>query len=107
MIEHWLVDTINKVEFSRNNYGDYVYTSQEAKNCRFREINDLTFPGQREEFDCDAIVHFALSEDVKLGDIYLYGGVAYKVNQMTKARKGGQTQVEFIKCALVRHRVIS
>jgi len=107
MIEHWLVDTIERVVFTRNKYGDYVYQSKETKNCRFREINSLTTPANREEFDCDAVVHFAAAEDVRLGDIYLYDGIAYKVSEIVRARRGGSTNVEFIKCALVRHRQIS
>jgi len=107
MINHFLIDTISKVAFSRNKFGDYVYISDSDINCRFREINDLTQTNNREEFNCDAMVWFSADETVNLGDLFIYEGVGYKVDQMVKARRGGSTKVEYIKCGLLRHRQVS
>jgi len=107
MIGHILVDTITKVNYSRNEGGDFVYSTQETLNCRFREINDLTRANGREEFSCDALVHFAPDTVVKLGDIFEYGDDHYRVSDITKARALGGSDIKFIKCGLIRHRQVS
>lgn len=107
MIDHWLVDTIYKIGTTRNKYGDLVMGVESAKSCRFREIGSITNQSNREEIDCDAMVWFAGDDTVAKGDIYRYGNDYYRVERITKARRGGHTGIEFIKCDLLSHRFIS
>lgn len=108
MIGHWLVDKIYKITTTRNKYGDLVMGAEAGKDCWFREITALVpSTGNAEEIQCDAVVWFAGSDDTKKGDIYRYGNDYYRVTRITKARKGGMTNVEFIKCELISHRFVS
>lgn len=108
MIESWLVDTITKITTTRNKWGDTVFGSESDINCRFREITDFNrSSNNREEVDADAMIWFAGNHSVALGDIYEYDGQRYRVDKITKARRGKQTNVEFIKCEVIKHRQIS
>lgn len=108
MINHLLVDTVTKVTASRNEGGDFVYGATASIPCRFREINDITRGVDgREELDADAMVHVSSDSGVEVGDILAYGSDYYRVDVITKARRLGSTNVEFIKCLLVRHRQVS
>jgi hypothetical protein len=108
MIDHLLVDTITKMPSTRDEYGDIIYSSGVQMPCRFREINSLNRAvANKEELDCDALVHFAADASVELGDVFIYGNTYYRVDSMVKARAGGSTAVEFLKCGLLRHRQVS
>jgi hypothetical protein len=108
MIDHLFVDIVTKITASRNEGGDFVYGAQTDIPCRFREINDITRGVDgREELDADAMVHLPSDCGVVLGDILIYSGEYYRVDTITKARKMGSTNVEFLKCLLLRHRQVS
>ncbi|OQA03767.1 MAG: hypothetical protein BWY69_00247 [Planctomycetes bacterium ADurb.Bin401] len=107
MINHWLVDTIYKIATTKNKYGDSVLGVETSMNCRFREISGLSNTSNREVVDCDAMLWLAGDATVSKGDIFRYDNDYYKVEKITKARKGGKTGVEFIKCELLSHRFIS
>jgi hypothetical protein len=105
-IEDFLTDPITEIEVSRNGFGDIVYGAQATIMCRFREINSLTRSVDgREELDCDALVHFAKTQTVEMGDVFCYGGIYYRVDVINKARKFGDLQ--FVKCGLVIMRQVS
>lgn len=108
MIENFLVDSITRVSSSRNRFGDIVYGASEVFRCRFREINDLTRSVDgREQLQCDALVHFDSKAGISIGDILVYNGAYYRIDSIVKARRGGSTNIEFIKCGLLRHRQVS
>lgn len=108
MIGHLLIDEVTKIATTRNEYGDFVLGESETINCRFREINDITRGVDgREELDADAMIHVATDSSVELNDILSYQGNGYKVTEITKARRGGETGVQFKKCLLTRERGIS
>lgn len=108
MIGHWLVDIIYKIGTTRNKYGDLVIGAETAKSCRFREISGLNVNRSNiEEINCDAMLWLAGDDTVAKGDIYRYGNDYFRVERITKARRGGSTGVEFIKCDLLSHRFVS
>ena len=100
-----LVDSITKMNYSRNADGDIVNSTSEGVSCLFREMNELSYGNNRESLDADAVVWFERDASVGLGDIYIYDGEYYRVNEIIKARRMGDKQ--FIKCGLVRHRQVS
>lgn len=103
MISNLLVDTGYLITSRTNEGGDLIQEESAQVTCRFREINDLSFQNGRDQLNADAMVWFAAGTSVALGDIFLYGNDYYRIDQMLPAR-GDSSEVEFIKCGLMRHR---
>jgi len=98
MLEHYLNQTAQKVSTTRDKFGDYLQTSLTEVSCRFRYIRNLRRETNREISDSDALMWFAPTHEVSIGDHYLYEGVYYQVDRVLKARKLDNATVHFIKC---------
>jgi hypothetical protein len=107
MISHWLIDECTFFTTTRNEYGDIVYGSPVVRKCRVREINDITRAEYREQLDADLMIWFAGTENVKINDVFIYQGDYYRIDEINKARKGFQTNIEFLRCLVSKQRQVS
>lgn len=100
MLDDYLVQTCKLVSPSRDEYGDYIDGEGTELACRFREINTIQRGTHRETNDSDAMIWFAAGAAVQKGNIILFEGVNYQIERINKARRLGETDVQFIKCDL-------
>ncbi len=100
MLEEYLVDECKLVSPTRNEYGDYQDTASTVLKCRFREISTMRRTMNQEISDADAQIWFTSSSGVHVGNIILFDGTYYQIERLTKARRLGETEVQFIKCDL-------
>lgn len=100
MLEEYLVDECKIVSPTRNEYGDFTDSASEVVKCRFREITTLRREVNGEIEDADAQIWFSPTENVENGTIIYYDGVYYEVERITKARRLGETEIQFLKCDL-------
>lgn len=96
-----------KVAYTRNAYGDYTATTSTALQCHFREINEQTTTENSEYIQSDAMAWFEPDSGVDRKDILKIEGMHYRVERVIKARKLRSTNVEFIKCDLLKYGPIS
>lgn len=100
MLEGYLVQTCKLVSPTRDEYGDYIEGVGVELACRFRYINTITRGTRNETNDSDAMVWFAPTASVAVGNIILFEGVHYQIERLNKARRLGESEVQFIKCDL-------
>lgn len=100
MLDDYLVQTCKLVSPTRDEYGDYIDGVGTELACRFREITTVRRTTHREENDADAMIWFAADAPVAIGNIILFEGVNYQLERLTKARRLGESDVQFIKCDL-------
>lgn len=99
MLDEYLVDTCSRITSSRNIYGDLVGDAGVDVPCRWRPIDNIsTATGDnREEKTADAMVWFTPTENIKPGDVLEFEGERYRVTQVTKAKRLGESEVQFLK----------
>lgn len=102
MIEHWLKETILKVTFTTNEYGDREASSTEELQGRIREFSALEKANQMEGVITDAMGWLKPDAEIEEGDILQKEDVYYRVMGVKRAVKPGQTATEFIKLDLQR-----
>lgn len=100
MISRYLNQTCFLITEERNAYGDYIYVSSEEVACRYREISTIRYGNKEEILDTDAMIWFASDQPVDRGTIIKVGSVYYQVERVFKARRLGESDVQFIKCEL-------
>lgn len=100
MLEGYLVQTCKLVAPTRDEYGDYIDGTGTELPCRFREINTIVRGTRNELNDSDAMIWFAPGAPVAKGNIILFEGVNYQIERINKARRLGESEVQFIKCDL-------
>jgi len=107
MIDDFLVDTIAKINITKNEYGDLVFNNT-ATNYKGRFLNHtgIIQDSEMEEQGADAIIHIEKSAEVTKGDILLYGSDLYRVIKLVKAKRGKQTNIMFLKCYVEEHKPI-
>ncbi len=111
MLESYLNQIAVKVPTKRSMYGDIVvdYTGRQVRlGCRFRVIQTAIHVNNREERRSDeAMVWFAPTADINQNDIILYEGQYWEIVKINEARRLGGTQIQFLKCWVSSHQVVS
>ena len=97
MLDEYLIQTCELVAPTRNEYGDYISSSNTELACRFREINTVRRGSHEEYRDSDGMFWFKADSGVQKGNIILFEGTHYQVERITKARKLDDAEVHFIK----------
>lgn len=100
MLEDYLVQTCYIVTPSRNKYGDFTVSTRVLENCRFREITTLRRVPQQEVNDTDAQLWLAPDTTATREKLVLFDGIYYQIERINKARRLGETEVQFVKCDL-------
>lgn len=100
--------TANLVSATRNKYGDQVLQTKSAVACRFRYSTELERAPSREgEAPTDALVWFESDIVVTEGSIIEIEEKYWRITHITKARKMSGDTVEFLKCSLVVHEMVT
>lgn len=100
MLESYLVDQCELIATTRNDYGDEVEGVTAVLPCRWRDITLIRRGSHEDTSDADSLVHFAPDAPVVRGSILKYNGEYYQVDDITYAKRLGQTTVQFIKCGV-------
>jgi hypothetical protein len=87
-----------------NGYGESVPVSTKLVPCRLREITGLEKTGNREEYNCDAILWVNPDVAIKEGSVISCNNVGFRVNKIIVAR-GATSEIQFLKCLLDRYEV--
>jgi hypothetical protein len=102
-----MLHTAYKHNYTRNAYGDFIRSSKTELNCHFRYINDQISDTNNEQIQSDAMAWFEPDSGIDRKDIIEFENEFYRVEQITKARTLRSTDVQFIKCDLLKYGVIS
>lgn len=101
MLDEYLVDTCYKVQTVSDAYGDILdIENSEVIPCRFRYNSSYVRGANQQTKDTSAMIWVASSSGISRSTYILYDGVYYKVERIIKARRLGETEVQFIKCEL-------
>lgn len=100
MIDGYLVDQCEVIATTRNDFGDEVEGVTAVLPCRWRDITLVRRAAHMDVSDANALVHFAADAPVQRGSILKYDGEYYQVDEITKAKRLGETTVQFIKCGV-------
>lgn len=102
-----LLHTAYKLTTTRNAYGDYVATSTTTLSCHFRYINEFFTTTNNEQIQSDAMAWFEPDAGVSEGTIIRFENEHYRVERLIKARRLRDTDVQFLKCFLLKYGTIS
>lgn len=100
MLEEYLVQTCYKITEVTNEFGDKMNDAQTERRCRFREIITTRRESHADIRDADAMLWLEDGYDDNIGDVFLFENVYYEVDRITRARRLGESEVQFIKCEL-------
>lgn len=98
MLENYLVDSCELVNVTRNDYGDEIEGVTATLPCRWRDITLIRRGAHTDNSDADSLVHFAPDAPVVRGSVLKFNGEYYQVNDITYAKRLGESTVQFIKC---------
>lgn len=100
MLDGYLVDSCQLVNTTRDDFGQEITGVTETLNCRWRDITEVRRGANMDTNDAQSMVWFAAADQVKVtkGTILFYEGQYYQVDKCTKARRLGETTVQFVKC---------
>lgn len=101
MLDEYFVDSCKKLVKYINEYGDYIYSEGETIACRFRYISRTNRTTGNEINETDAMLWVSTETQIARGSLILYDNVVYKIETITKARRLGETSIQFLKCELV------
>ena len=102
MIEHWLKETISKVTFTTNEFGDRTPSATEEMQGRIREFTAFEKANRMEGIITDAMGWLKSDAVVVEGDILQKDNVYYRITGIKNAVKPGETAIQFIKLDLQR-----
>lgn len=100
MLDGYLVDQCEVIATTRNDFGDEVEGVTASLPCRWRDITLVRRGSHEDTSDANALVHFAPDADVQRGSILKFKGEYYQVDEITYAKRLGETTVQFIKCGV-------
>lgn len=100
MLDGYLVDQCEVIATTRNDFGDEVEGVTQVLPCRWRDITLVRRGSHMDTSDANALVHFAADAPVERGSILKFDGEYYQVDEITKAKRLGETTVQFIKCGV-------
>lgn len=98
MIDSYFVQSCELITTTRNDFGDEIEGVSAVLSCRWRDITQIRRGSHQDTSDADALVHFPADTNVVRGSILKYNGEYYQVEQITYARRLGETTVQFVKC---------
>ena len=101
MLESYFVDECTIMSSpTRNGYGDYIEGVGVVESCRWRDITTERRSTNQEIIDADAMVWLKPTTTATVGCIILHDGIHYQVERFTKAKRLGESVVQFVKCDL-------
>lgn len=100
MLDEYLVDECQLVNTTRDDFGQEITGVTETLACWWRDIKRTNRGSNTDTDDADTIVWFAAADKDKVpeGTILFYEGKYYQVDKRVRARRLGETEVQFVKC---------
>lgn len=98
MLESYLVDQCELIGTTVDDFGQQISGATQTLPCRWRDITTVRRGANMDNSDADSMVWLKADAPVGRGSILLYDGDHYQVEKITKAKRLGETQVQFIKC---------
>lgn len=84
-------------------YNDIRTTNSVSTTCWYRDNNSVDAGTvNREQESSDGMAWFKPAEVVSPGDVLTVDGQSYRIMKVIKARRLGQTSIQFVKCYLER-----
>jgi len=104
MLDGYLVDSCELVSTTRDDFGQEITGVTETLACRWRDITTVRRGSNMDTSDAQSMVWFSAAnkDKVKKGAILLFDGDYYQVDKRTPAKRLGETEVQFVKCEVVR-----
>lgn len=103
MLEHAFVTPAYKHTVVRNAYGDMTSDGNVTTyHCRIRENSQLFKDGELEEVITDATAWFPTTTPITENDIFEIDSIYYRVYRILKAKRLGETDIQFKKVVLQR-----
>lgn len=100
MLDSYFVDQCDLIATTRNDFGDEVQGVTSTLACRWRDITLIRRGSHQDGNDANALVHFAPDTPVVRGSILRFKGEYYQVDDITYAKRLGETDVQFVKCGV-------
>jgi hypothetical protein len=107
MLEHWFVSDLTVVGTTRDAYGELVYANQSTTKGRILDHGAIILNDQKEEMLTDAIAWVAPTETVTTDTVLKYSGDYFRIIKIVRARRGGSTDVQFLKCYLQKYNAMA
>lgn len=98
MLDEYLVDECELIGTTRDDFGQEITGTTQTLACRWRDMTRTNRGSNTDVNDADSLVHFKASAPVKRGSILLFDGDHYQVDKITKAKRLGETEKQFLKC---------
>jgi len=94
------------VTVTRDEWSDYTEDTSTSIKCHFRQIDTTRRMTHSVENDADAMIWFAADANVEKDTIIRFDDVDYQVERIVKARRLGESTVQFLKCDLKITKVV-
>lgn len=104
------LESASQLTYTRNKYGDYVFTTVTTRACLFRNISSLNRGvNHREDTSISGIFWFDPDDGaVSKGDIFLFNSIHYRIERINDARARLTDNAQhFYKCEASELRQIS
>lgn len=100
MLDGYFVDSCELVTTQRNDFGDEIEGVTQTLACRWRDITMVRRGSHMDGSDANVLAHFAANAPVVRGSVLKHGGEYFQVEEITFAKRLGETTVQFIKAQL-------
>ena len=100
MLENYFVDSCEVVTTQRNDFGDEIEGVTQTLACRWRDITMIRRGSHMDGSDANVLAHFPPNAPVARGSVLKHDGEYFQVEEITFAKRLGETTVQFIKCTL-------
>lgn len=102
-INRLMVDEVTVQRVEPDKFGKLVVSSSKKTNARFRQIDRIVQSGAMENLTNQSIIWLPSDTIVSIGDTILTAdGDRYRITDLVKAKRGGETQISFLKCFVER-----
>lgn len=100
MLDGYFVDSCELVATQRNDFGDEIEGVTQTLACRWRDITMVRRGSHMDGSDADVLAHFAPNSPISRGSVVKHDGEYFQVEEITYAKRLGETTVQFIKCQM-------
>lgn len=100
MLDGYFVDSCELVATQRNDFGDEIEGVTQTLACRWRDITMIRRGSHMDGSDADVLCHFPATAPVVRGSVLKRNGEYFQVEQITFAKRLGESTVQFIKAQL-------
>ena len=100
MLGNWFVDNLTIASVTRDVYGAVTPATQVSVKGLIRDYLEIVLNDDKEQVDTTAIAWLPPTTVISVGDIIRGNGENFRAVKVVRAKRGGSTDVLFIKCWL-------